>query len=67
MKINHRKRLFFISTNEVWGGSESLWYYTALEFLKQGFHVSVAVNYYNEKTDALKQGATDFVDFITTP
>ncbi len=53
------KKIFFISTlkNSIWGGSEELWYLSALEFIENGYEVHVLIydfGYLNDKLEKLK-------------
>lgn len=53
------KKVVFVSTlkGSLWGGSEELWNLTAIEFLKNGFHVSILIydfGYLNDKLFYLK-------------
>jgi glycosyltransferase involved in cell wall biosynthesis len=53
------RKIFFISTlkNSIWGGSEELWYLSALEFIESGYEVNVLVydfGYLNNKLENLK-------------
>jgi glycosyltransferase involved in cell wall biosynthesis len=57
MTIN--SKIFFVSTlkNSIWGGSEELWYLSALEFVESGYEVHVLVydfGYLNDKLKNLK-------------
>ncbi|MDQ3020512.1 MAG: glycosyltransferase [Bacteroidota bacterium] len=43
------KKIAFVSTNKSsWGGSEYLWYYTALKFSKEGYEVIVSIPRWKE-------------------
>src|SRR5205085_2081143 len=60
--MNSSHALFFISTNEVWGGSEKLWYESAVSFLKNGYSVSIAVKYDDKRIASIKKDLQFFVD-----
>ena len=54
-------KLFFISTNEVWSGSEVLWYGSAAAFIKQGHVVCAATFYVNDKIMELQPGLQHYI------
>jgi len=48
------KKIAFVSTNKsAWGGSEYLWYYTALKFSSAGYHVIASVPRWKEMPEAI--------------
>jgi glycosyltransferase involved in cell wall biosynthesis len=56
---NKNQSIFFVSTlkNSLWGGSEELWYFSALECLDKGWRVHVLIydfGYLNEKLKTLE-------------
>ena len=55
--------IFFISTNQVWSGSEILWYESALEFIRSGHAVSFAVKYGHTKITAVQHQFKSFINY----
>jgi glycosyltransferase involved in cell wall biosynthesis len=51
--INYKERCLFISTNNIWSGSEELWFGTAKELIKDGKSVSVIANYTHQNINLL--------------
>jgi glycosyltransferase involved in cell wall biosynthesis len=47
--MSKESKILFISTNQIWSGSEELWYNTAIELIKKNYSVSIAVDYKNNK------------------
>jgi len=47
------KKIFFISTNRIWSGSEILWYEAALRLISTGTAVGIATYYENHKIQKL--------------
>jgi glycosyltransferase involved in cell wall biosynthesis len=52
--MREQKKILFISSNQVWSGSEELWYNSAERFLQLNFKVGVGVYYEHPKIDSLK-------------
>jgi glycosyltransferase involved in cell wall biosynthesis len=55
-------RLFYISTNNFTGGSEILWYESALAFLNRGDLVSLAIKYDDKKIEGIKNRLSYYID-----
>jgi glycosyltransferase involved in cell wall biosynthesis len=49
------RKLFFISTNEIWSGSEELWFACAIRHLNNGDQIGLATKYDPEKIQSIKQ------------
>jgi glycosyltransferase involved in cell wall biosynthesis len=64
---NLKNKVFYITSNNEWGGSEELWYASALNLLDKGYRVSLAVKYSHKKIDAIKDRLSSFVDFGSAP
>ena len=47
--------IVFITTNQIWSGSEELWYHTTLSLIQKNVNVSVAVNYSHVNLELLKK------------
>ncbi|MEO8795744.1 MAG: glycosyltransferase [Daejeonella sp.] len=62
MKEPFKANILFISTNEIWSGSELLWYESAKYLASQGHAVSAAVNYDHLKISELKHSLHFFID-----
>jgi glycosyltransferase involved in cell wall biosynthesis len=56
------KSILFISTNDIWSGSEELWTRSAKEFAHLGFKVAFATKYNHGNLDALKVNRANFAN-----
>lgn len=61
--INNKLSLFYISTNEIWSGSEELWYSSAKDFINKKAQVSIATRYQNKHIINLKEKNAQFFQF----
>ena len=48
------KNILFFSTNDIWSGSEVLWYRSAKKFINEGYHVGIITSYTNLEIKSLK-------------
>jgi glycosyltransferase involved in cell wall biosynthesis len=58
----NKKKLLYLSTNEIWGGSEILWTQSANELNKNGFDISVGVKYNYDLLAAFNFDKTTYIN-----
>lgn len=59
------KKIAIVSTNKsAWGGSEYLWYYTALKLFKSGNRIKVSIPKWKEMPDLIDKMSSKGIDVI---
>jgi hypothetical protein len=51
------KNIFYVSTNNMWSGSEELWSRSAKRFIELGYSISFAVKYNHKQLEGLQAKA----------